>query len=148
MIIAVTGHRSEKCEDETTVRGKLRAGLERASDEPERILICGMANGVDLWAADEAISLGFEIWAAKPWCGHKPRGADSELYTRVLAAASRVVNVIDQDTYPGPWCYQVRNEWMVDNATHVLAYWDGVKKGGTWNCVNYADGKKLIRNVY
>lgn len=148
MIIAATGHRSEKCEEESIVRQKLRAGLERVPPWEESIFICGMANGVDLWAGDEALLLGYEIWAAKPWAGHKPRVADRELYARIIEAASRVINVVDSENYPGAWAYQKRNEWMVDNATNIIAYWDGVESGGTWNCINYARGKKPIRNVY
>ena len=41
---------------------------------------------------------------------------------------------------------QKRNEWMVDKCDKLLACWDGVKKGGTWNCVRYAQklGKEII----
>lgn len=149
MIIAVTGHRSEDCEDETTVRRKLREGLAHAAFRDDVVVICGMANGVDLWAADEAIGLGYEVWAAKPWAGHGPRQSDRELYAKVIEAASRVVNVTEQDEYPGPWAYHKRNEWMVDNATHVLTYWSGKESGGTYACLNYARKQnKPIRNVY
>lgn len=149
MIIAVTGHRSEDCgADETTVRGRLREALVRAPSAEDHVVICGMANGVDLWAGDEARILGYDVWAAKPWAGHQPRRADRELYARIIAHASRVVNVVESLEYPGAWCYQKRNEWMVDHATHVLAYWSGKEKGGTYNCIKYARGKKPIRNVY
>lgn len=42
---------------------------------------------------------------------------------------------------------QKRNEFMVDNSDLVIAVWDGVKSGGTWNCVKYAIGcgKQIIR---
>ena len=33
---------------------------------------------------------------------------------------------------------QKRNEWMVDNCDLLIGCWDGVKKGGTWNCLKYA----------
>ena len=145
MIIAATGHRSEKCEEESIVRCKLRTALRYSGADT---FICGMANGVDLWAGHEALLLDIEVWAAKPWAGHAPRKADRELYATVIEGASRVINVVDEDKYPGPWVYQKRNEWMVDNATHILAYWDGVESGGTWNCIKYARGKRPIRNIY
>ena len=42
---------------------------------------------------------------------------------------------------------QLRNEYMVDNADIVIAVWNGDKKGGTYNCVKYAEklGKRIIQ---
>jgi uncharacterized phage-like protein YoqJ len=111
-----------------------------------------MANGFDLWAGDEALGLGLELWAARPWAGHKARRGDEEIYARVLAGASRVVNVDDSPDYKGPWQYHKRNEWMVDNADRVLAYWSGKEEGGTYACIQYAEKKanprKKVRNCY
>lgn len=148
MIIALTGHRSEDCRSEADVRTRVREAL---STSPERVeaVICGMANGYDLWAGDEALLLGYEVWAAKPWTTHTARTSDVGLYASVIARASRVVSVTESDTYPGPWVYHKRNEWMVDNATHVMAYWSGKEKGGTFACINYARKvSKPIRNIY
>lgn len=114
------------------------------------VCITGMANGYDLWYADEALLQGIEVWAARPWRGHAPRSGDEELYARVFGEASRVVNVVEDYDYPGAWCYHARNHWMVDNATHVLAYLDPEKKsGGTYQCVRYAHEKgKPVKNLY
>lgn len=146
MIIALTGHRSEDAEAEHIVREKVRRALESVRAD---VVICGMANGLDLWGGDVALSLGLEVWAAKPWAGHGPRVGDRELYARIIEGASRVVNVNDSEEYPGPWAYHKRNEWMVDHATHVLAYWSGKESGGTYACVKYAQKqRKPIRNIY
>lgn len=148
MIIALTGHRSEDSEDESIVRRKVRRAL---SDTPETVeaVITGMANGLDLWGGDEALKLGLPVIAARPWTTHQPREHDAQLYVDILANALRVVTVTEVDTYPGPWVYHKRNEWMVDNATHVMAYWSGKEKGGTFACVRYARKvKKPIRNIY
>ncbi len=150
MIVAGTGHRPEKCEAEDIVRTKARVKLQYPNKAGIKAttFICGMAAGLDLWAGDEARLLGLEVIAARPWTGHKPRKEDAELYDRIINAASRVVNVVDQVNYPGAWCYQKRNEWMVDNSDAVMAYWDGTEDGGTWNCIKYARGKKPISNIY
>lgn len=145
MIVAFTGHRPEDCRSEEDVRSRFRSTLQETNPNT---VITGMAAGVDLWAADEARLLGIEIWAARPWSTHRPRHADLLLYTTILDAASKVVVVTKTDEYPGPWVYHKRNEWMVDNATHVLAYWSGKKVGGTFACINYAHGRKPVRNVY
>ena len=97
-----------------------------------------MAAGVDLWSAQIARQLGLMYECAKPWAGHKPRKADAKLYDEVLHFSDKVTNVSDSDTYPGPWIYQKRNEYMVDNADVVLAVWDGTA-GGTANAVRYAE---------
>ena len=147
MIVAVTGHRPQDCEPEEIVRQKLRTAFRynRVS-----CVIVGMAAGVDLWAGDEALGLGIPIWCAKPWAGHSPRKEDEDLYRKLIANAEKVVNVTEFDEYPGPWCYHKRNEWMVDNATHVLAYWNGKESGGTYACRNYAKNKakKPVKNIY
>lgn len=33
---------------------------------------------------------------------------------------------------------QLRNQFMVDNSDYIIACWDEIKEGGTWNCINYA----------
>lgn len=142
-IVAGTGHRSEDCEPEDIVRLKIRTKL-RYTDGIETV-ISGMANGYDLWLADEALKLGLEVWAARPWAGHQPRKEDRELYDRIIAGASRVVNVDESEDYKGPWQYHKRNEWMVDHADAVMAYWNGKEKGGTYACRNYA--KKVGKPV-
>lgn len=146
MIVAITGHRPEDCEDEKIVRRKFRDALDPSKVS---VLICGMAAGVDLWAADEARLLGIEVWAARPWAGHTARKGDEQLYAQVIAYASRVVNVDESESYPGPWAYHKRNEWMVDHATDVYSYWNGKESGGTFACRNYALRKKIpVHNVY
>lgn len=44
-----------------------------------------------------------------------------------------------------PYCYQQRNEYMVDNCDCVLTWYDG-KPGGTRNTLNYA--KKKQRYIF
>lgn len=145
MIVAITGHRSENCEPESIVRERLREAF--IAEEPTTVIV-GMANGVDLWAGDIALSMGVDVVAARPWKTHSPRIADRELYSRILTGAVRVVDVVEAESYPGPWVYQRRNEWMVDHADLVIAYWNGIEKGGTYNCVKYAKDKKDVVNIY
>ena len=150
MKIALTGHRSEDCRSEDDVRTRVRRMLS-TTPEPVTAVICGMANGLDLWGGDEALDLGLPVIAAKPWRGHGPRKSDVALYERILREAVEIVDVDPHDEYRGPWVYQKRNEWMVDHATHVLAYYSGKGRGGTYNCLQYAK-KKLpedrIKNIY
>lgn len=145
-VIAITGHRPESCGPEGIVRKRLRQAID---DSGATTVIVGMAAGVDLWAGDEALQLGLEIWCARPWTTHSPRWNDRSLYDRLIDHAGKVVIVTEADTYPGPWCYQKRNEWMVDHADEVIAYWNGAKKGGTFNCITYANKVKVpVSNAY
>lgn len=101
-------------------------------------LISGMALGWDMALADAANTLNIPYIAAVPFEGQDSRwtGKDKKYYMHLLKGACQVVHVCD----PGfaAWKMQKRNEWMVDNAEVVLALWDGVEQGGTWNCVRYA----------
>lgn len=146
MIIAGTGHRVEDCEDEVTVRTKIREALRALQPD---VVITGMAAGYDLWLGAEARDLGIEIWCAKPWATHGPRKEDEELYHSLISTASLVHNVDSAKTYPGPWVYHKRNEWMVDHCDLLLAYWSGKEKGGTYACVKYAEkvGREM-ENIY
>jgi uncharacterized phage-like protein YoqJ len=51
-----------------------------------------------------------------------------------------MVKVISQGYSPA--VYQLRNEWMVDRSSRVIAVYDG-KAGGTRNTINYARKKKI-----
>lgn len=56
----------------------------------------------------------------------------------------KIIGYIEGEYYPAKM--QKRNEYMVDNSDIVIAVWDGTK-GGTYNCVNYAQklGRKIIQ---
>lgn len=148
MIIAVTGHRPSACEAEYIVRSKLRTKMKYAKNIES--VIVGMAPGTDLWAADEALDLGINVIAARPWATHEAGSKFEELYSKVTNLATKVVNVSDSDHYTGPQMYYARNEWMVDNATHVMSYMHPeCKTGGTYACVQYAKKKgKPVANIY
>lgn len=134
-IVSISGHRPEKIDDPTWVKKEIKDVLPTflLADH----LIQGMAAGVDLWSAVIARQLGIMYTCAKPWAGHKPRKDDEQMYREVEKFADRIEIINPSEEFPGNWCYQRRNEWMVDNSDQLLAVWDG-SKGGTANCVNYA----------
>lgn len=41
--------------------------------------------------------------------------------------------------------YQIRDKYMVDNADKLIAFWDGIEKGGTYDTKIY--GESLKKNV-
>ncbi|MGN1099694.1 MAG: DUF1273 domain-containing protein, partial [Christensenellales bacterium] len=59
---------------------------------------------------------------------------------RLLSVADKVTYVSDRYTLS---CMQKRNEYMVDESDMLLAVWNGIEKGGTFNTVAYARKKGI-----
>lgn len=156
MILAATGHRPDKLD------GYNPAAEFKLTTLAELMLTClrpagtisGMALGWDQAVAVASIRLGIPFVAAIPFVGQEslwPLRAQQQ-YFMLIGAASQlhVVCKLSQVGEAGiPWAMQKRNEWMVDNSTALLALWNGDRKGGTFNCVQYArEGGREIINVW
>lgn len=155
MIAAGTGHRFKTLGYES--KGPLEEFAVRvlARHRPTGI-ISGMALGWDQALAVAAVKLGIPFVAAVPFEGQEkiwPPAAQRE-YRDLLTLASTVTVVCqfyEHDDSPKLLAdaYQTRNEWMVDNSTHLLALWNGDRKGGTYNCVRYAqEGRREIIQLW
>lgn len=42
---------------------------------------------------------------------------------------------------------QLRNEYMVDNSNYIVALWNNIEKGGTYNCIDYATKQSNCNKV-
>lgn len=146
--IAITGHRPQKlggfqdCPLHHRIKSEIRrVFLAIADRHPEGcLLLSGMALGVDQWAAEIALDLGWPVYASIP-CDNQegiwPQRSQ-EYYRDLLSRCTHTVIVS-----PGPYTalkMQVRNQYMVDRCRRVVAVWDGTG-GGTANCVTYARTK-------
>ena len=103
--------------------------------------ITGMAAGVDLWAGCIVARLrdrfpDLKLIAAVPYPDFREMwdAAWQEKYDRILRTANHV-EIIDREYKPG--IYQLRNEWMVDHSSKVIAVYNW-KASGTRNTINYA----------
>ena len=151
IIVAFTGHRSDKLggydiPNPTYIQ---------VCQETERLLlelkpvkcISGMAIGFDQWAANICVQLGIPWLASIPFIGQEKRWPkkSQDQYHWLLSKAAEQVVICDAFSIAA---FQRRNEHMVDNATDVIACFDGAK-GGTANCVAYAEkmGKPIHRIV-
>lgn len=143
-----TGHRPQSLgfppgsQEETALKNRLSGEILRLiEDRGVRHFISGMALGVDTFAARTVLKLR-EIYPditlecaipcrnqAKRW----PAG-DRKIYLSILQAADRVT--VLQETYT-PFCMQLRDAYMVEQADIVLAVWNG-GKGGTAYTVSCA----------
>lgn len=143
MILAGTGHRPERTGGyDKIARRELEdfASLMLKLYRPTRV-ISGMALGWDQALAVAAYRAGIPFDAYVPFDGQEGRWPShaQARYHRIISAAENV-KVVSGGGFSSQ-AMQARNEAMVDNATAILALWDGVKSGGTWNCMLYARNK-------
>lgn len=150
MIIAGTGHRPNKLGGYGYLASVKREQLARnwLSTYVPTLVISGMALGWDQALAQAATQEGISFDAYIPFKGQErmwPKESQN-IYSNLLCHARKIIYVCD----PGyaPWKMQKRNETMIDACDQVLALFDG-SKGGTWNCIQYAESKgKIINNCW
>ena len=141
--VAFTGHRTYCGE----ANSDLRQTILKLCEEGFTRFLCGMAWGFDL-AAGEAVAEAkkhcseIELVAVVPYDGFGElfRGDDAEQYGRVMAAADEVVVVSEQG---GDAAFRRRNDYLVDNASIVVAWFEGVPRGGTAYTVRRARHSRL-----
>ena len=111
-----------------------------------RHFICGMARGSDTYFCDAVLSLREEyafatLEAAIPYEAQARRWQDEERerYSRLVGLCDYVTYISREYTRG---CIFVRNRYMVDNASVLLAVYDG-KPGGTGNTLKYAARRGL-----
>jgi len=141
MIAAFTGHRPDKLggwDPLHPVVGRVRKGIRDAlARDCPLYAICGMALGVDTWAAETCVELDIPFIAAVACDNVEARWPlpSQERYRRLVEKAREVV-VVSPGPYQ-PWKLQRRNEWMVDHCDRLYYVHDG-SRGGTYNCLEYA----------
>jgi uncharacterized phage-like protein YoqJ len=134
MIIGCTGHRKFS-HDQKLILSATKEMLQKFA--PTEV-ISGMALGYDQLVVDACLELKIPFVAAVPCKGQERlwSPAQQEQYRKYLELASRVVMVDDGDY--APWKMQKRNQWIVNNSSLMITYWNGDKTGGTANCLRYA----------
>ena len=150
MIVSGTGHRPDKLggySDRVLNRLIDLVTLELQELKPDRV-ISGVAIGFDTALAIAAIRLNIPITCAVPFAGQeKMWPPESKVrYAKILSKAEQVV-IVSSGTYSATKM-QVRNEYMVDRCTLLLALWNGTS-GGTANCIEFATkSNKRILNLW
>ena len=122
--VAFTGHRTY----DGTAAERLSAAVERLYGRGFRTFLSGMAVGFDLAAAEAVLTLR-AAHSDVPFRGQEERfsPADRVRFLRAVAAADEV-EVLAGGYRRG--CYAVRNDFLVDRAALVVAWYDG-SPGGT-----------------
>lgn len=139
-----TAHRPEKLFDvpEEVIREKIGKAINMAINNGFTTFICGMAQGVDLWAGEAVIqekqcNSEIKLICATPFRGFEERWNTHwrNLYTEVAREADYRAAISLSYTRS---CFQKRNEWMVSHSGLVIAAYNG-ESGGTRNTVRYAN---------
>ena len=140
--VAFTGHRTYR----DAAADALRRTVGELYARGFRNFLSGMAVGFDLAAAEAVLELrerapGVRLVAAVPFRGQEMRfsPADRERFRRVLAAADHSVTL---SPYYHAGCYAVRNNYLVEHAALLVAWYDG-SPGGTHYTVRRALGRGL-----
>lgn len=128
--VSFTGHRTY-CGEASEV---LPGVLERLYADGYRVFLSGMAVGFDLAAAESVLALreahtDIRLVCVVPFAGQEFhfRPEDRARYSRVRERADETI-IICETYHPG--CYARRNDFLVDHASVLVAWYDG-SAGGT-----------------
>ena len=118
-----------------------------------RNFISGFAIGFGMTAAEVVVSLkgnypDITLITAIPIKGQASRFNfyDRKRYDRLLEVADEVI-VLSESYYPR--CFLDRDEFMVNNSSKLIGYYDGREKGGTFYTIRKAMAQNIpIVNVF
>lgn len=148
-----TGHRPQKLPDggsrnstaTRVIKSMLYACVSEAVNDGYDTFITGMQRGIDLWAGEIVLSLmagsNLRLICAMPYegFGKEFTGVDKWTFERILEAASAKVTLCPRYTKD---CMALRNKFMVDNSSRLIAVADDLKSG-TGQTLRYARSSNL-----
>lgn len=142
-----TGHRPNKLDySENEIKPLLETAIDNAILDGYVTFITGMAEGVDIWAAEIVLekkkhNTALHLICAIPHPGFENKRSEyeKERYMHILQGADYTTTVSDHYFRA---CYQRRNEFMVDHSSLVIAVWNGLSSG-TKNTIDYAKRKNV-----
>ena len=121
---AFTGHRFIRYSDRQRLETNLERAITACYQSGIRHFLCGMALGFDMLAAETLLAM-------------KADHADIRL-TAVIPFRGQ---------FDG--CFLRRNDYMLNHASHIIAYYNGEPKGGTFYTCRRAERMGLeITNLY
>ncbi|GAB6118959.1 SLOG family protein [Dysgonomonas termitidis] len=146
--IAFTGHRMNRIRiEKQELSGLITAAVIYFYLKGYKVFLTGMAEGLDLIAAEEVLKIkehypDIELHCIIPFAGQSDRmnPEDKLRYNAILSAADYEI-YLSEKYYDG--CFLRRNDYLVDNSTQLIAYYDNVPKGGTYYTVKNALRKGL-----
>ena len=123
------------------VIAELEQAIQQAMADGYRVFVSGMAPGVDIWAAEIVIRLRNEgadikLISASPFEGFEKRWPAWEHRYNYIMDNTDLKLFICKGNVRG--VHQIRNEWMVNHSTRVIAVFNG-ERSGTKNTIDYAN---------
>lgn len=132
--VCFTGHR-KMLSDKSDLHNKLMTELNLCYRKGFRYFITGGAKGFDTFAAQRVIEFkktheDVLLIIAVPFKDQaaKFNEKDKKLYDEILEKADFYI-VLSEEFFDG--CYLRRNDYMIGHSSHIIAYWDGKRIGGT-----------------
>lgn len=145
--VAFTGHRTYR----NQASDALRQTIEELCSMGFNTFLCGMAVGFDMEAADALLqireknpSYQIQLIAVLPYCAQSEHYNTTQKaqYNRIIEAADSVVEI---STSYRKECYMMRNNFLVENSSVVVAWYDGRGRSGTHHTISRA--KSLHRRI-
>ncbi|MCR5803192.1 MAG: DUF1273 domain-containing protein [Clostridia bacterium] len=141
-----TGHKPEKIkEDIDVIKANLRKEIMKAIDLGYDTFISGMADGVDVWAAETVLDIKKEKDDIKLICAVAYNGTEKNRTPEKQEKFHDILRRADGTEYMNrkyaPWVFFARDEWMIDRASYVIAVFNGTR-GGTEHTLKYAAEKE------
>ena len=145
-----TGHRPDKLpwRDQESdprcqaLKERLAEALARAYQAGYRHVICGMAQGSDLYFAEAVLALREQHAEVTLECA---RPCETQADSWPQGERLRYYGILDRCNYEtlvqhhyDRACMARRNRYMVDHASRLTAVYNGVPKGGTAQTLAYA----------
>lgn len=135
----------EKDDRCVAVKNEITSLVTTAAEENFTHFLCGMAQGGDFYFAEAVLAVREKypvtLECAVPYRQQSSYWSAPEKmrYEKILAAADKVTVLSERYT---PWCNHVRNRYMVDNCTRLIAL-SYASSGGTQYTIEYARGKNV-----
>ena len=137
-----TGHRPYKLGiNEEKAKELLSGAIDMMINRGYTTFISGMAQGIDMWAAEIVLMKRQQNPAIYLVCVSPDKGmeskwqdADKEKYNSIIEQADEVRYLCEHYT---SYCFHARNNWMVNHSSMVIAAYND-ENGGTKNTIKYA----------
>lgn len=146
--VAFSGYRSEKLPDKGEAEANSTIALKRIlnkeivksiSDGMDTFIV-GMADGFDMFSAEEILNVKDDFPNIKLICVTlDDESTRSDYYNTIVDKADEVVIKAKKSNCGS---YYILNEYMVDNCSRLICYYDG-RYGGTEYTIEYAMKNKV-----
>lgn len=135
----LTGNREISEDKKEYVIAELEKEIRAAVTDGYTRFISGFAEGVDLIFAALVIELKAQghplvLEAALPYRGRL--NSDNQDFQKILSLCDRIKVLSEKSSRS---CYHIRNRYMVNESSRVIAVYDGRDDGGTAYTISYAN---------